>query len=238
VKLDPRSPAGHRVLGIALLEQGKDVREGLATLETSLALDPWDGRTRRALAMHHLGPAGRLEEARAELARAAELEPLSAGVQADLAWIAHCAANPSAAEEAARAAIRLDIGHPIAQRVLSAVLLGRGLIDEALQHARIAVALGPDSALLQAHLALALARHGALEEARAILGDACGADWAGFAAAPARAATGDFPGALEGLRRAISVRGTGVRWLLQSPEHTDLRVRLTESAVRLDDCRG
>jgi tetratricopeptide (TPR) repeat protein len=239
LELDPRSAAGHRVLGIALLERGNGGAEGIAALEASLALDPWDGRTHRALAMHHLGPAGRLDEARAELARAAELEPLSAGVQADLAWISHCAADAPAAEEAARAAIRLDIGHPLAQRVLSAVLLGRGLIQEALQHARIAVELAPDSAPLQAHLALVLARHGDIDEAQAILRESCDADWAGFAAAPGRAATGEGEGALEALRRSISVRGTGVRWLLHSPEHRELRAHLSVDelarALHLDD---
>lgn len=95
-------------------------------------------RHRRALLLAWLG---RASEARSEIARARELDPLSPVVQASAGWIEYYGGDPAAAAEAARATLAAHPDFVPARALLGVALLVSGRTEEALPELERAAAV-------------------------------------------------------------------------------------------------
>jgi TolB-like protein/tetratricopeptide (TPR) repeat protein len=116
-----------------------------------------------------LMPQGRIQEAIAELERAAELDPLSAWIHTWLAIMFALARDPDSAAEQGRLLIELDAGSPWGHWALGFSLRAKGLADESIAAHQKAVDLSNGSPMMLGWLGLVLGAAGRLDEARHVL---------------------------------------------------------------------
>jgi TolB-like protein/Tfp pilus assembly protein PilF len=134
----------------------------------AIELDPGypDGHRKYALLLSRLG---RHAEARAEIERAQQLDPLSLQVNDHAAWIAFMARDDDRALQQYRETLELDPNYPIAHRELAWVYAGMGAHAQALEMAERAVQLSSDAPSL-ASLGCMYGLAGRRENALKILG--------------------------------------------------------------------
>jgi tetratricopeptide (TPR) repeat protein len=116
-----------------------------------------------------LMPQGRIQEAIAELERAAELDPLSMWIHTWLAVMFALARDVNGAAEQGRLLIELDARSPWGHWALGFALRGKGLAREAIAAHQKAVDLSAGSPMMLGWLGLALGGAGRLDEARDVL---------------------------------------------------------------------
>jgi protein O-mannosyl-transferase len=167
LELDPRDHAAHLNLGSALLRLGQ-VEPAVALLERAVHLragtkEEW--RCRDALG-RALFTRGDLEGAEREIRKALELNPRDGSVHLGLANILGSENRTEEAIAHYREAARLDSALQAAHVNLSALLLAHEP-TAALEHAREALALPPNSLEEQFNLAQALRALGRLDDALA-----------------------------------------------------------------------
>jgi tetratricopeptide (TPR) repeat protein len=112
---------------------------------------------------------GRFDEARAEIARAQQLDPLSLVSAALLAFQSYLARDHARELDDARKAVELDPNHFLGRWSMGLALQGLGRHREAVREHRKAAKLSSGNTLLQAVLARSLALAGQRAEARKIL---------------------------------------------------------------------
>lgn len=179
------------------------------SVRASIAAAPADPFPRSIHGFYVLSHDGRFERAIAEASAAREADPLSLPAISYLGYVAYLARDWRRAEAAAREALELDPGFPLALWVLEMTLEARGETEEALEVARRLVAGSEASPLFRAHLARSLALAGdataRTELARVVA--ALGPDspvW--YWVAGVHAALGELDAGLEALRRAEDTR--------------------------------
>jgi len=237
--LDGTLASAHLAKSLALAMHRWDWSGAEASALAALAGTPKDPVVRSTYAFYVLAHNGRFEQALAEATVARDADPLSLAAISYVGYIAYLARDWARAEAAAREALELDPGFPLALWVLEMVLEARGEFEAALGVGRTLVATSPASAMFRAHLARALGRV-RRDEARAELGALVAGlpsespVW--YWVAGARAALGDVEEGLDALERAVENRSNFLVFAAVHPTLDPLREhrRFTAILRRLD----
>lgn len=192
----------------------------------AIAADPQYPTASQWFASTVLVPLGRYAEAEEQLARAAELDPLSLSVVVSRAAAAYYARDFEAATHWAREAIALDPHFAMSYFFLGLALEQQGALKEAEDALARAVTLSESVEALAALGAVQLARGDvdAAVQTRKQLGARADAVYVSpvlFAQMAARA--GDEQSALAHLRRAMDVRASDLIWASARPVFDQLR---------------
>jgi Tfp pilus assembly protein PilF len=161
-----------------------EAHSSLAAIKVWYDFDPVGGEKefRRAIALnpnyadaHHLygfwlAQQGRFDESLAELKRAAELDPLSAGIAADVSLPLMYQGKYDAAREQCREALQLDPGYNIAQFLLGWTDVEAGKFYEAIPELEKAQAMG-SVPIVESLLGYAYAKSGNRTKAEAIIAE-------------------------------------------------------------------
>lgn len=161
-----------------------EAHSSLASIKVWYDFDPVGGEKefRRAIVLnpsyaeaHHLygfwlAQQGRFDESLAELKRAAELDPLSAGIAADVSLPLMYQGKYNAAREQCREALQLDPGYDIAQFLLGWTDVEAGEFNEAIPELEKAQAMG-SVPIIMSYLGYAYAKSGDHIKAEAIIAE-------------------------------------------------------------------
>ncbi len=237
--LDRTLASAHLAKSLALAMHRWDWSGAEASALAALAGTPKDPVVRSTYAFYVLARDGRFEQALAEATAARDADPLSLPAISYVGYIAYLARDWTRAEAAAREALELDPGFPLALWVLEMVLEARGKLEAALEVGRTLVARSPASAMFRAHLARALGLLGR-DEARSELGTLVAAllpdspVW--YWIAGAHAALGEVEEGLEALERAVENRSNFLVFAAVHPTLDPLREHPRFSSIlrRLD----
>jgi protein O-GlcNAc transferase len=161
----PRNVFGWKMLGVALLAQGRE-RDAMAPLRAIADLFPQDAGNLNSLGLA-LSEQGRLVEAEFSFARAIRLEPGNTSAHSNLGMALQRQGRLAQAEACFRGCIALDENFHVAHLNLNVVLDDQGRSDEAEVSVRRALQIHPDFA--QAHMSLGYLQkdQGRVEEAEA-----------------------------------------------------------------------
>jgi TolB-like protein/Flp pilus assembly protein TadD len=205
-------------------------------LERAVALSPNSAAARQWHGLY-LDMLGRFDEARAEIGRAQQLDPLSLVTATLMAFQSYLARDHAREMEDCRKAVELDPNHFLGRWSLGLALQHQGRHREAVAEHRKAVKLSGGSALMTPVLARSLALAGQHSEARKLLKSlerASRESHAGsYANATVHLALGDEDQALTCLEAAIEERDPWLVWLKVDPMLDSLRGhRRFQSLVR------
>jgi len=163
-------------------------------------------------AMHLLAPRGRFAEARARLARARELDPLSAPIATSAAILRQYERDHAQAVVELRLVIAQHPAFPLAHYALGGSLSALGEHVEAVESLRRAALLSGESPEVLSALACAIAAVGDADEARVLLGRLTSLSSERYVSpvlpAQVHAALGDVPRCLDALERAAAMKST------------------------------
>jgi len=170
---------------------------------------------------------GRLDDARREIERAVELEPLSIVTGALRGFQLNLAGDPARELEQFRATVELDPNHFLGHWGLALAYEHAGRMEESVASIRRAIALAEGSPLLTAVLARGEGLAGRPDEARRILAamedDASGGRPSAYQRAAAEVALGDPDAALDHLERGAEAREPWMVWIKVDPMLAPLR---------------
>lgn len=213
LELDEGLAEAHATLGFVALISGPKWKRSDLEFRRALALDPNDSTTHQWLAFYLLF-ADRGEEALAEIGLARQLDPLSAVINGSEGHILYATRHFAEARIALGRSIELapDYGRPHATMALLEMQTGHP--TEALEQARIALALTQDDTANIGEAGYVLARTGHAAEARALLATLTDADRRGgkafIYAAMIEVGLGERDRALDTLNSAnMGVKGYG-----------------------------
>lgn len=195
--LDDTLAAAHRFRGNVRLYADWDVAAAQASFDRALELGPADAETWHDAAAC-AAIAGRHDEARRDVARALELDPLSPAVLSDVGWYAYFDQDWAAAQEGARRTLAVDPDEYWAQTVAVLAATAQGDVEGALVRARENLRLrkvDEEPASVEAYWRLEASRLGR-----------AGAPGSPDLLALARMGFGDREGALDALERAAEER--------------------------------
>jgi len=197
-------------------EWGRAGRE----LERAVAASPHSASARQWRGLY-LDMLGRLDEARAEIARAQELDPLSLVTAALLAFQAYLARDHAREMQECRRAVELDPNHFLPRWSLGLAYQHQGRHREAVTEHRQALKLSGPSTLMTAVLARSLALGDRKAEARKLLTGlerkARETGAGSYANATVHLALGDADKALACLEAATEERDPWLVWLQVDP---------------------
>jgi predicted Zn-dependent protease len=192
-----------------------------------IARAPSDATARQWFAINLLAPLGRLDEAREQLARAHELDPLSPSILVSSGVVAHVAGDVPGALALFGRALSIDPAFGAARYFLGQALLSAGKPEEAVTALDASGAAMGHSPEVRAALATACAAAGVRDRAAALLAgltEARDGRWVSPAlTAMVLAALGDLDGAVADVERAIEARAVEVIWLETRPAWASLR---------------
>jgi adenylate cyclase len=213
LQLDNTLAEAHASLSFVQIWYDFDLAGGESTLRRAIALNP------NYAEAHHLygyllAEQGRFDESLAESKRAAELDPLSAGIASDVSLPLMFQGKYEAAKKHSRKAMELDPGFYLGQEYLGWIDLQAGKFNEAIPELEKARAM--DSApLLAGYLGYAYAAAGERAKAEATIAELSQMSSRRFVSPFCTAiiyiGLGDKQRALEGLEKAYEVRS---QWLL------------------------
>ncbi len=213
LQLDNTLAEAHASLSFVQIWYDFDLAGGESTLRRAIALNP------NYAEAHHLygyllAEQGRFDESLAESKRAAELDPLSAGIASDVSLPLMFQGKYEAAKKHSRKAMELDPGFYLGQEYLGWIDLQAGKFNEAIPELEKARAM--DSApLLAGYLGYAYAAAGERAKAEATIAELSQMSSrrfvSPFCTAIVYIGLGDKQRALEGLEKAYEVRS---QWLL------------------------
>jgi DNA-binding winged helix-turn-helix (wHTH) protein/Flp pilus assembly protein TadD len=216
----------HVSLGYVRLFEAWDWRRAGAELRRAVALSPGSAAARQWHGLY-LDMLGRFEEARAEVERARQLDPLSLVTAALLAFQSYLARDHERGFAECRRVVDLDPNHFLGRWSLGLALQALGRHREAVVEHRKALKLSGGSPLMQPVLARSLALSGQRAEAKKLLAGldrASGESRAGYyASATVHLALGDEATALARLEAATSARDPWLVWLNTDPMLDALR---------------
>ncbi len=191
----------------------------------AIAIDPMHARARQWRAMHCLLPLGQFEEARQELVRAGELEPVSQIVAASLGVLYFFEGKNEQAADALRSVLDLDRTYYLAHFFLGQVLVEQHAFDEGIAELQIAADLAGRSFESIAALACAQARAGREDEAGSALRDLEQSRQyvSPVLLAQIQIGLGNEEAALTHLMNAVQLRSTDLIWLKVRPLFQSMR---------------
>jgi len=201
-------------------------REAAVGYHRALEVNPDDASAHHWLAINHLVPLRRFEEAKTELGRAAAADPLSMAIRASVGIRSYFAHDWAQAEQELRHCLELDPGSPTARLFLGLTLAESSRADDAIRELETAtqVAASPE---MTAALAYACARADHLERARGLLAQLMALADQRYVSpsliAQVHAGFGSADIAVEWLQRAIDVRAADLAWLAVRPVFDALR---------------
>lgn len=168
IELDPGISDAHLALGEIRRSLEWNWRTAEDEYRTAIALSPSCESAHRFYAQF-LAAMARFGEAKAEVDRACDVDPLCLVVTTSAAWVRYAAGEFETAIDRSRHVLDMDAGYLPARRVLGAALLGAGKADEAV--AELTAAAGPaaDDPISLSWLAHAKAVAGERDEARAMV---------------------------------------------------------------------
>jgi serine/threonine-protein kinase len=224
--IDETAAEAHVSLGYVRLLEAWDWRRAGAELRRAVALNPGSAAARQWHGLY-LDTLGRFEEARAEIERARQLDPLSLVTAALVAFQSYLARDQEQGLLDSRRAVDLDPNHFLGRWSLGLAFQAMGRHREAVVEHRKAVKLAGGSPLMQAVLARSLALSGRRSEARRLLAGldrASRESRAGFyASATVHLALGDRQEALARLEAATGEHDPWLVWLNVDPMLDALR---------------
>jgi serine/threonine-protein kinase len=193
----------------------------------AIAREPSDAIARQWYAINLLAPLGRFEEARAALARARELDPLSASIMLSSGLVAYLDGDLVGSVAQYERALSLDPTFSTARYFLGPSLAGLGRVDDAIRELEVAASLMGHSPEVRAALAVVCASADQRDRAQALLTGletTAATQYVSPAQlAQVRVALGDLDGAVRDLELAIDTRAVEVIWLETRPTFAALR---------------
>jgi len=193
----------------------------------AIARAPSDAIARQWYAINLLAPLGRLDEARAALGRARELDPLSPSIMLSSGLVAYISDDLAGSIAEYERALSLDPTFSAARYFMGPSLAGLGRFDDAIRELEVASSLMGHSAEVRAALAVVCAGAGQRDRAQALLSGLETASATQYVSpaqlAQVRVALGDLDGAVRDLERAIDTRAVEVIWMEQRPTFAPLR---------------
>jgi TolB-like protein/DNA-binding winged helix-turn-helix (wHTH) protein/Tfp pilus assembly protein PilF len=226
IALDAELADPHASLGYAKLYYEWDFAGANMEFQRALALDP-NGVT--ALDWHsvYLTAMGRFDEARTEIRRARDLDPLSVATNTDVGFVDYYSGRYADASKQLRTTIEMNPAFPLAHlwmgRTYQAQREYKNALDEYTAAAR-ALGSWPVTMAAIGHLQ---AISGRPDEARRVLKDLeelSGREYVTpYGVALVHAGLGDSASAFEWLDRAVAHRSNWLVWLKLDPRFADLR---------------
>jgi TolB-like protein/Flp pilus assembly protein TadD len=225
LRLDESLADAHISLGYVRLFRDWDWESARASLKRALELSP--GAAAHQWYGLFLDMEGRLDDARREIERAVELEPLSVVTGTLRGFQLYLAGDHARELDQYRATVELDPNHFVGHWGLGLAYEHAGRMEDSVAEIRRAAALAGDNPIVTAVLARAEALAGRHDEARRILA-ALEADRAGgrpsdYQRAAAELALGDREEALRRLESAAAAREPWMVWLQVDPMLRALR---------------
>ena len=227
MSIGPPLPGALATLGCVLALYDWSWVEAERQFHRAIDVMPGASSARAWYAMNHLVPLGRFDEARTELRRALEVDPLSLPIATGLGVRAYCAHDYDEAASALSNALVLDAGFAIACyfRALTFAELERD--DEALRDIDAAIRLSGGSPEMIAAAGYILARARNVDGARGRLGELMALSNTRYVSpglvAQIHAGLGEPDAAFAWLDRAVAVRAADVAWLGVRPIFHRLR---------------
>jgi serine/threonine-protein kinase len=192
-----------------------------------IAASPSDATARQWYATNLLAPLGRFDEARAALARARELDPLSPSIIVSAGLIAYLTRDLTGALAQFERALALDAGFSAAQYFMGPVLMASGRPAEAIAALEAAADGMGQSPEVIAALATVCALSGDRARAESLMADLVAAGDTRYVSAAltamVKSALGDMDGCVADIERAIDQRAVEVIWLDVRPVWAPLR---------------
>ncbi len=193
----------------------------------AIARAPSDAIARQWYAINLLAPIGRLDEARAALGRARELDPLSPSIMLSSGLLAYLAGDLAGSIAQYERALSLDPTFSTARYFMGPSLASLGRFADAIRELEVASSLMGHSPEVRAALAVVCAGAGQRDRAQALLAGLETASATQYVSpaqlAQVRVALGDLDGAIRDLERAIDTRAVEVMWMEQRPTFAALR---------------
>ena len=218
LQIDPTLAEAHASRGFSLLLFDWKFREAEEALRRALDLNPGYASAHQWLGFT-LGLTMRLQESRAAMKIAQELDPFSASINTTAIWPAYWARLFDEAVEGFRSAAALHPGYWVAHYYLGLSYANRGDYGHAILALRHAAEIG-DSVWRYAGLGFVYGRAGQLEQAREVLAKLQQAGRERYVpaiySAAVHAGLGEVDQALTCLERAAEERHWEITWL-----HTD-----------------
>jgi serine/threonine-protein kinase len=225
LQIDPTLAEAHASRGFSLLLFKWEFGEAEEALRRALDLNPGYASAHQWLGFT-LGLTMRLQEARAAMRTAQELDPFSASINTTAVWPVYWARLFDEAVEAFRNAAALHPGYWVAHYYLGLSYAHQGDYGQAILALRHAAEIG-DSMWRYAGLGFVYARAGQPEQAREILTKLQEAGRHYYVPAIYSAAVhsglGDTEQAVKYLERAVEERNWEIAWLHVDPFWDDIR---------------
>ncbi|MBI1825172.1 MAG: protein kinase [Planctomycetes bacterium] len=168
LQLDDQLAEAHTSMGMVRMYGNWDFERAEKDFKRAFQLNPRYPTGHQWYALC-IGARGRLSEARAELRRAIELDPLAPIFTHNLAWVSAWERNWTESLSTAEAGLEFAPEFPWLHQMAGQALLELGRADESLVHLRKAVELAPLASFPHGYLGYALARAGHEQEARELL---------------------------------------------------------------------
>jgi serine/threonine-protein kinase len=168
--LDPDLADAHSTLGTVRIYADWDWAGAGAEFQRAIALNPNYATARHWYGLY-LAFRGQTDEARQELERAHELDPLSSIIQLNLAWVDFVAGDPGPLVAASQKVLASDASFWDAHWDLGAAYVQQGEMEKGIAELQKAVELSHNSAATLSSLGYALGRAGRRPEAEQVLRD-------------------------------------------------------------------
>jgi tetratricopeptide (TPR) repeat protein len=208
-----------------------------------IAASPSDATAHHWYATNLLAPLGRFDEARAALAKAHELDPLSPSIIASAGFVEYLAGDIAGAIAQCERALSLDPAFSLAHYFLGPILLAAGRGDEAMAALELAAEGMGNSPEVLAALATVAAERGDHARASSLSSDLATLATTRYVSpgltAMIRAALGDMDGSMADMEQAVDSRAVEVIWLDVRPAYAPLRAdpRFPALLARRDQAR-
>ena len=178
-------------------------------------------------AITHLTAMGKLNEAKAELTQARELDPLSLIIGTNLGWLSYFARQYDRAIEQYKKTIELDANFSVAYYKLGQAYERKNLREEAIAQYRKALTLSGSSPGIMSALGHACAQSGKQDEARHVLGELIEMSKQRYVSpyfmAEVYRGLGELEQTFEWLEKAVADRSDWLVWIGVEPAFDDLR---------------
>ncbi|HUP41733.1 MAG TPA: tetratricopeptide repeat protein [Thermoanaerobaculia bacterium] len=226
--IDPTLAEVHCCLGVIEALYEHDWAQAEECFGRALAASPEDAGVRHWYAVNFLVPAGRFDEARGELARVLELDPLCLAARTSVGIQLYFEGRFEEAVARFEEVLELESGFPMAHFFLGQTLSELGSYEDAVRHLETAIERSEGgSPEMKAALGYALGRAGDAPRAQELLLEL--SDLAGerYVSPSLRAqilvGLGDLTSALGWLESAAEVRASDLAWLRLRPVFRPLR---------------
>ena len=198
-----------------------------ADFRRAIELDPNNSRVHQWYAGNYLMPLSRFAEARMEIQRALQLDPISLAANATAGALAYYERRYHDATGQLLKTSELDPSFGMTQYFLGQTFTERGAYNDAVSALRLAQTLAGNSPEVLAALGYAHARAGETAEARSILATLLKSSKQRYVSpvllSEVAIGLGDKAGALNHLQEAFKVRATDLIWIAVKPVFDDLR---------------